>query len=232
MVVSTGNALRGSCVRRLKLSLAALAADAAAMMPVQAFTTHIPPDRCDAHMMGCRCAKIVCGRTRDECAESGKSARGGPLGMPVAGLALLVALLAGCAVGPDFVRPAAPTLSAYTPATVAPILTAGEGEPSQHLAIREDIPAAWWRLFHSSALDEVVRQALAGSPTLEAAKATLAQAQQTVLEARGGYYPQVDFAALAERQKGPAFALGLLPAKQGLPDLQSLLARSDGEFLA
>lgn len=133
------------------------------------------------------------------------------------GLAMLPALFSGCAVGPRFARPAAPTLTAYTAPSAAPRLSSDAGEPSQHLAIGERIPATWWQLFGSPALDGMVREALAGNPTLEVAKATLVQAQQAVLEARGGYYPQVDVAALAERQKGPPFALGLLPAAQGLP---------------
>lgn len=142
--------------------------------------------------------------------------RGPPLSRRVAAH-LISALLAGCAVGPHFSRPAPPAVATYTPASAAPELTPGGGEPSQRLVIGQSIPAAWWQLFHSAALDGVVRQALADSATLEAAKATLMQAQQAVSEARGGYYPQVDLAALAERQKGPAFALGLLPASQGLP---------------
>lgn len=126
-------------------------------------------------------------------------------------------LLAGCAVGPRFIRPAAPAVSAYTTAGTAPRLTSKAGGPSQSLAIGQRIPADWWQLFHSAQLDSVVRQALARNPTLDVAKATLTEAQEAVIEARGGYYPQVDLAASAERQKGPAFALGLLPSKQGLP---------------
>ena len=134
--------------------------------------------------------------------------------------ALLAALtpLAGCAVGPHFVRPASPKVSAYTPAAAAPKLTAVAGEPSQRLAIGQRIPAEWWQLFHSPELDRVVRQALARNPTLDVAQDTLAEAQEAVIEARGGYYPQVDLSAAAEREKGPAFALGLLPAREGLPE--------------
>lgn len=138
----------------------------------------------------------------------------GALAAPLAALTLL----AGCAVGPHFVRPAAPKVSAYTPSAAAPKLTAVAGEPSQRLAIGQRIPAEWWQLFHSPELDHVVRQALARSPTLDVAEDTLAEAQEAVIEARGGYYPQVDLSASAERQKGPAFALGLLPSKEGLPE--------------
>jgi NodT family efflux transporter outer membrane factor (OMF) lipoprotein len=132
-------------------------------------------------------------------------------------LTVAIGTLAGCAVGPDFTRPALPEVKGYTPTTAKLSLTPGAGEPSQRLVEAQAIPADWWRLFRSPALDEVVREAMSGSPSLNAARATLAQSQQAVAQARGGYYPQVDFAASAERQRGPAFALGLLPSAQGLP---------------
>ncbi len=136
---------------------------------------------------------------------------------PAASVVLLL-VLAGCTVGPDFVIPAPPAVTAYTSAATTPALAPGGGEPPQRLAEGREIPATWWQLFHSPALDKLVREALAGSPSLDVARATLAQAQQAVLAVRGAYYPQLDVAALAERQQGPAFALGLLPsARQGLP---------------
>lgn len=135
----------------------------------------------------------------------------------IAGPLTSLILLAGCAVGPRFTRPAGPTVRAYTTAAAAPKLLSETGERSQSLAIGQRIPADWWQLFHSAQLDSVVRQALARNPTLDVAKATLTEAREAVIEARGGYYPRVDLAASVERQKGPAFALGLLPFKQGLP---------------
>ncbi len=135
-----------------------------------------------------------------------------------AGIMALLVLLGGCAAGPDFQSPDPPEAAAYTRATVQPSLAPGGGEPPQRLVEGQAVPATWWQLFHSPALDKLVREALAGSPSLDAARATLAQAQQAVLQARGAYYPQLDVAALAERQQGPAFALGLLPsARHGLP---------------
>lgn len=122
----------------------------------------------------------------------------------------LIAMMAGCEVGPDFVRPAPPDVGTYTSAHAAPALHAGSGEPSQHLVIGQEIPAAWWQLFQSPSLDNVVRQALAQSPTIEAAKARLAESQQSVLAARGELYPSLDASGLVERQKGPPFAVGLL----------------------
>ncbi len=144
--------------------------------------------------------------------------------------ALLVAsilALAACAVGPRVTRPSPPRASAYTAPERQPRLIPGHGEPPQRLVVDGAIPAQWWDLFHSAALESVLRRAIADNPTLVAAHATLAQTRQVLRAARGGYYPQLDFGAALQRQQGPAFALGLLallPGKHQLPtfDLYSL----------
>lgn len=128
----------------------------------------------------------------------------------VVGVGALVASLGGCAVGPNFTPPAAPTANGYTAAKTAPDLRPGSGEPSQQVVIGEAIPEAWWQLFRSPDLDRVVREAIAGSPTIESARARLAASQQAVAVANGAFYPQMDASALAEREKGPPFAFGLL----------------------
>ncbi len=131
-----------------------------------------------------------------------------------------VAALGGCVAGPRFQGPPAPTATAYTMKAQAPRLVPGHGEPPQYLVMGRTIPREWWRLFHSAALDRVLRLALVDSPTLAAARARLAQAKQAVRAARGAYFPQLDLGATAGRQKGPPFALGLLerfPGASGLP---------------
>lgn len=157
----------------------------------------------------------------------------------MAGLFVLAGVLAGCAVGPNFVPPAPPKDLSYTPEDVAPKLTPGAGEPAQHLSAGQNIPEAWWQLFRSPALDSVVRQAIAGSPTIEEARGKLAASQQAVLVAQGAFYPQLDAAAAAEREKGPPFAFGLLhprpvptynlysfgPTVSFVPDVFGLTAR-------
>ncbi len=122
-------------------------------------------------------------------------------------------LLGGCEAGPDFVRPAPPGISAYIPESVSLNLTPGHDEPAQTLVAGQAVPRAWYRLFHASVLDGVVRQAIASSPTIAAAQATLAEAQQAVLQARGADYPQLDLAVSAERQRGPSNLLGQQPGK-------------------
>jgi NodT family efflux transporter outer membrane factor (OMF) lipoprotein len=125
-------------------------------------------------------------------------------------LAVLIPVLCSCTVGPNFVPPAPPKTTHYLPATSKLKLTPKD-EPPQHIVDSQNMPADWWKVFKSPLLNTVVREAIDDSPSLDAAKATLAQAQQAVLQARGGYYPQIDVAASAERQRGPTIALGLQP---------------------
>jgi len=104
-----------------------------------------------------------------------------------------LALLASCAVGPDFRRPAAPPVSGYRklplPAeTEAAGTQAGE---AQRFVTGLDIPGQWWTVFRSSALDELVEQALHSNPNLQSAKAALRQASELTAAQRGAYFPQV-----------------------------------------
>ncbi|HTO63198.1 MAG TPA: TolC family protein, partial [Bradyrhizobium sp.] len=116
-------------------------------------------------------------------------------------------------MGPDFVRPSPTEVKEYTSAAMPAVLTPGNGEAEQHLVTGQAIAAEWWALFQSPVLTEVVEQAIAENRTLAAAKATLAQAQQVVLQARGAYYPQLDFAANVQRQQisGSAKSSGSSP---------------------
>ena len=122
-------------------------------------------------------------------------------------------LLAGCQAGPDFVRPPPPATGAYTPHQTQTSFDAGPDDAAQRVIGGQAIPAAWWQLFHSPALDRTVRLALADNPGIDSARATLAQAQQAVLQARGAGLPQLDLAATAERQQGPASILGQQPGR-------------------
>jgi NodT family efflux transporter outer membrane factor (OMF) lipoprotein len=124
---------------------------------------------------------------------------------------LSTAALAACAVGPDFHAPRAPDTTHYTrdPQPTATVAAPGAGGAAQSFAPDRDIPAEWWTLFHSSALDELMRQALKDSPTVQSAQATLLNAAETYKANRGGLLlPQVDAQGLAERQREPGALLG------------------------
>lgn len=65
-----------------------------------------------------------------------------------------------------------------------------------------DIPADWWRLFHSRALDAMVAAALENNSDLKAAQAALRVAYEDMLAQRGAFLPAVSasFAASRARQ--------------------------------
>lgn len=128
-------------------------------------------------------------------------------------LPVLSALLAGCAAGPDFHRPEAPEVDAYVaPAEAAP------SSGGQQLVAGADIPAQWWRLFRSEALDGLVRQALQASPTLEQARARLRQAGEELNAETGGrLLPSADGNLSVARQKVDPSAFGVPVVEQPAP---------------
>lgn len=128
-----------------------------------------------------------------------------PRRRPVMAALSLFTLVSGCAVGPDFTSPAAPAVAAYTAQPEA-----GAAAGGQQLQAGADIPAQWWRLFHSEALDQLVRQALDANPTLEQARASLRQATEDLNAETGGrLLPSVDANVSVARQKVDPSAYGV-----------------------
>lgn len=126
---------------------------------------------------------------------------------------LLMTTLAGCAVGPDFKRPLAPEVSGYTTQPPAATLAAKvAGGESQSFLAGQDIPGDWWSLFHSPALDQLVRQSLASNPDLKAAQAALTVAHENTLAGRGAYAPSVTAGFAASREQDPPGALAPVPS--------------------
>src|SRR5438132_13844551 len=110
-------------------------------------------------------------------------------------LAITVATLAGCALGPDFTRPDPPHADRYTAEQLGVEATATADDSAQHVVLGEQLSRDWWQLFQSDALDDVVRRALAGNRTLVAAAATLAQARELAAAQAGTLAPQVGVTA-------------------------------------
>jgi NodT family efflux transporter outer membrane factor (OMF) lipoprotein len=125
--------------------------------------------------------------------------------------AALLTVLAGCAVGPSFHSPAPPATTHYTrtPEPTSTVAAPGRSGGAQTLSTERDIPADWWTLFHSQALDQLMRQALADSPTVQAASAVLLNAALNYKAQRGALLlPAVNGQASATREREPGAALG------------------------
>ena len=108
-----------------------------------------------------------------------------------AAAALVVVALAGCAAGPDYVRPAVEMPPAW------------QLEEPWRVATPSDAQAkgAWWQRFADPRLDALQAQALSQSPTLAIASARLAQARAVVASAESGQLPSASLAARVARQR-------------------------------
>jgi len=116
---------------------------------------------------------------------------------------MIIFVLSGCAVGPDFRAPKAPTTNSYT-AELLPAETEaapGVAGAAQRFALGKDIPQEWWTLLQSEELDRLIRQALSDSPTVAAAKARLREADENRRAQYGALFPAADANISASRQK-------------------------------
>src|SRR5208337_4408689 len=114
-----------------------------------------------------------------------------------------VALLSGCAVGPDFHRPTLPAIDGYTaqPLTAKSSAANVPGGEEQRFVMGMDIPQQWWTLFKSPTLNALIEKSLKTNPTIDAAKAALRQARENVSAQVGYYYPTVQAGFSASRAK-------------------------------
>lgn len=112
-------------------------------------------------------------------------------------------LISGCAVGPNFKKPAPPDADRYTvkplPSRTAAVNVPG-GE-AQTFVSGADIPAEWWSVFHSQALNDLISRALTNNPDLKSAQAALTAARENMLVQKGGYWPTVSGSFSATRSK-------------------------------
>ncbi|BAR60919.1 outer membrane efflux protein [Bradyrhizobium diazoefficiens] len=87
-------------------------------------------------------------------------------------------LLAGCAVGPDYMGP--PHLTLPTQWTNAPPRTKTTGDLGR-----------WWLRLRDSLLTRLIDEAVEANPSVAKAKATVREARATVAQAAAGLFPSV-----------------------------------------
>ena len=123
---------------------------------------------------------------------------------PILAASILAGFLTGCAVGPDFERPATPDVSRYTATALSEQTVSSPGHlgNAQHFSLGQSASARWWQSLGLSKLNALIEQAFQANPTLAKAQATLRQAQE-VYSARSGatLYPQVEGGLGALRQR-------------------------------
>jgi outer membrane protein, multidrug efflux system len=113
-------------------------------------------------------------------------------------IAMMASTLAGCAVGPDYKRPA----------VVAP--EAFRGQPTVEPASLADL--AWWEVFRDPTLKQLIQDALASNYNVQLAAARVQEARAQVGVARSKFFPSIGYVGLAQRNRGGVQALlGLNP---------------------
>ena len=107
--------------------------------------------------------------------------------------ALAGATLAACTLGPDFSRPAAPASGGYA------VQGAPAAGAAQSVIYGGEVADDWYQLFHSTALNALVQEALANNPDLEAARHGLLAAQNELKAVSGSALPQLSVGGGIER---------------------------------
>src|SRR5215471_11940266 len=118
----------------------------------------------------------------------------------------VLALMSGCAVGPDFHGPAAPAVDGYTrqPWVAKTVSAEISGGKEQRFVQNQDISHQWWTLFQSPQLNALIEKALGANPTIAAAQAALRQATELVNAQQGFFYPTIQANSSPSRQKASA----------------------------
>lgn len=134
---------------------------------------------------------------------------------------IAVLLLAGCASGPDYVRPDAPSQAAWRHA----------GQDWKPAEPRDAVPRGeWWTRFGDAELDRLAARAARANFSVVAADARYRQAQAATRQARAALFPQADAGLSVSRSRAPG-ATGTARATQldfdasWEPDLWGRIAR-------
>jgi NodT family efflux transporter outer membrane factor (OMF) lipoprotein len=106
------------------------------------------------------------------------------------------ALLAACAVGPDYVRPGAPTPTVYKEGIGWKVAR------PQDAALRRD----WWKIFGDSQLDALIAQVDVSNQNVRLAEAQWRQAVGVVRQARAALFPTASLNNTDSRSRSPSLA--------------------------
>jgi NodT family efflux transporter outer membrane factor (OMF) lipoprotein len=108
--------------------------------------------------------------------------------------AAAAAALSACMVGPDYVRPEAPTATTYKEGIGWKVAT------PQEAVLRRD----WWKMFGDPQLDALVEQVDVANQNVRVAEAQWRQAVAVVGEARAALFPTVGANGTGARSRSPS----------------------------
>lgn len=117
-----------------------------------------------------------------------------PQALRVAVSAVVAALVAGCAVGPDYHRPDVAVPAAYKEAPDGWKVA----QPDDHADRGQ-----WWTIYHDPQLDDLVAKLNASNQTVAQSAAAYRQARALVAQARAAYFPTLGVTAGGTRSSSP-----------------------------
>jgi NodT family efflux transporter outer membrane factor (OMF) lipoprotein len=125
-----------------------------------------------------------------------------------AGALALTLLLAGCAIGPAYVRPGVDVPGAFkerAAGAAAPV-----PQPGWKPASPQDAQdrGAWWEIFQDVSLNQLEARVSVSNQTIVKAVAALQQARAVVGQARSAYYPTVQAGIAPDRSRTSATVIG------------------------
>ncbi len=113
------------------------------------------------------------------------------LGTAVAIVSCVLALASGCAVGPDYKRPAMESPAAF------------RGDASPTNASFADLD--WWNVYRDGRLQGLVHEAFTNNYDLRIALARVEQARDLAIQARSEFVPSVNYNASVSHGRNAAF---------------------------
>ena len=114
---------------------------------------------------------------------------------------IMVMMLTGCAVGPDYQRPAVELPSVYPETPQADKSKAEEGAVS----------AQWWTLYNDATLNDLVSAALKNNVDIRKAIAQIDEAEATLSEVSASLFPEIDLGASQTKSRSSTLAAQPLP---------------------
>ena len=103
--------------------------------------------------------------------------------------------MAGCAVGPDYRAPDAPTPDTWNALPETGVRIESADAPTL---------AAWWAVFDDPILSDLIESAIAGNKTVEQARSRVIEARARRGAAAGAFFPSIDASAGATRTESDA----------------------------
>jgi len=123
--------------------------------------------------------------------------------MPYLIIAILTVMIAGCTVGPDYVRLVADVPDAFR---------YGDKEA------RDTVNTEWWKQFNDPVLDALINEALANNKNIQIAAAKVEQAATVLTQTRAPLFPQIGYDGSGAKQRaseeGASRLYSILPNPQ------------------